>query len=417
MDGVFWQRNFAGGVPWENSSKQTERERFVKAVLAKEDHFTKLCQRYGVSRSSGYRALRRFGANGGAGLAEGVLGRKLGAVSARRSRWQAEVLAARKRHPSWGPKKLRWLLASEHLRAKLPSLRTLARLLKQAGRVKARKHRCRPGPQLSGPGRRLVRCCHDVWTVDFKGHFRVGDGAVCRPLTVRDLRSRYLLVCEHVEPPSEAAVRQVMKRCFARHGLPRRIRVDNGSPFAGGGALGLSSLSTWWLRLGIEVEFTRRGKPQDNGAHEQMHRVLKEETARPPACNLRQQAGRLRAFCRVYNEQRPHEALGQRVPAKLFGASPRRYAPPVKLVYPESWLTRQVSSGGYTKWAGRVRLIGRAFAHQRIGLKAKKSSASTAGLEVMEVYLGRQLLGQLHRHDLAGMRPARWKHPASAGPT
>jgi hypothetical protein len=279
--------------------------------------------------------------------------------------------------------------------------------LKEAGCIGQRKQRSIRGRQLEAPKRASARCCHAIWTLDFKGHFRTADGALCRPLTIRDLYSRYVLLVKHVVRPSDAVVRLAMTRCFKLHGMPRWIRVDNGAPFAGVGALQLSRLSAWWLRLGIRVEFTRRGKPQDNGAHEQMHRVLKQETANPPAANLRQQAKRMDRFCHWYNQERPHESLGMRTPAEVYRASPRPYAPAPALVYPCGWQVRTANRRGGIPWGGRVRFLGRAFAGQRVGLKAKKRAGKDC--LVVEVYLGRQFIGELHGKDAAQMRPAQWK--------
>lgn len=335
----------------------------------------------------------------------------MGTPGARRGRWQEAILELRRRHPHWGPKKLRVLLQRQQRGAQLPSERTIARLLLAGGFVGRRKQRSRSGPRVEALERTEAARCNTVWTVDFKGHFRTGDGALCRPLTVRDLFSRYVLMSEHVPQPSEAVVRQAMIPCFQRYGLPRVIRVDNGSPFAGVGALNLSALSVWWLRLGIRVEFTRRGKPQDNGAHEQMHRILKQATARPPAANLQEQERRMREFCQEYNEIRPHEGLGQRTPSEVYRKSPRGYRELERLRYPANWITRRASRNGVIKWAGRPRLVGRAFIHEYLGLKPKKALGADEINDVVHVYLGPQLIGEIHRHDLAGMRPARWQYP------
>lgn len=263
-------------MPWKKSSAlPQQREEFIKAALAKTCSFAKLCRCFGISRVSGYYWLERFALKGREALANRARGPVAGRGHGRRQNWEKALLALRRRNPHWGPKKLLASLRREHPRARLPSERTTARLLKSAGRIGRRKVRSQAGPKLPAPTRASARQCHAVWTVDFKGHFRTKDGALCRPLTVRDLFSRYLLLIEHVAQPSEAAVHKAMEGCFRRSGLPRVIRVDNGAPFAGVGPLQLSALSVWWQRLGIRVEFTRRAKPQDNGAHEQMHRVLK----------------------------------------------------------------------------------------------------------------------------------------------
>jgi putative transposase len=245
----------------------------------------------------------------------------------------------------------------------------------------------------------------NAWTIDFKGHFCVLSGAKCQPLTIRDLYSRYVLAVEHAAPPSEAVVRALMVRVFRGQGLPRAILVDNGAPFAGVGALGLSRLSVWWERLGISVRFTRRGKPQDNGAHEQMHRVLKADTAKPPARTLLAQRRRFVQWRRDYNERRPHEALGGRVPAQLYRPSLRRLHTPPALRYAPSWTRVLVERNGYARWQGRTVLIGRAFAGEWIGLKPC-AAPSTSGLEV---YFGRKLIGALKPTPAKEIRPAQYE--------
>jgi transposase InsO family protein len=318
------------------------------------------------------------------------------------------LLALRREHPTWGPKKLRVVLQRKKRSGKLPSERTIARVLVQAGLVGRRKHRQKAGPELIA-GVNSARRCNAAWTVDFKGHFFTGNRRKCLPLTIRDLFSRYVLCTEHVDRPNEAAVRKVMTRYFRQYGLPGVIRVDNGTPFAAVGPLQLSGLSVWWLRLGIRVEFTRRGKPQDNGAHEQMHRVMKQELAQPPSASLAQQKRRLEQFRQHYNEERPHEALGQRTPASVYRPSRVTYAEPGKLNYGKQWAVRIVSTKGYIKWKGRIRLIGRAFAHEHIGLKAPRAGRAVEISSMVKVHLGDLLIGELHDSDVAGMRGARWK--------
>jgi transposase InsO family protein len=334
-------------------------------------------------------------------------------VGTRRAKWETEVVKLRRKHPQWGPRKLRADLQRRKPGAHLPRVRTIARFLQERGLVRpARRHSPR-GPALAGPARTEARRCHTVWTVDFKGHFRTGDGVYCRPLTVRDLFSRYLLLAEPIRQVTAVAVQEVMRRCFQKHGLPRVIRVDNGAPFAGLGALGLSRLSAWWWRLGIQVEFTRRGKPQDNGAHEQMHRVLQAAVAQPPAATWEAQRIALRGFCRFYNERRPHEALGQRTPASLYRPGTRPYAEPKPLRYPAAWLTYVVGANGKIYWAGRQRRIGLAFAGERIALR-EKPPAESHGLLVMRVFWGPQLIGELHAADATDLRGAYWKTPTTS---
>jgi hypothetical protein len=241
---------------------------------------------------------------------------------------------------------------------------------------------------------------NQVWTVDFKGWFRTRDGQRVDPLTVRDLFSRYLLgirlLCHRQE-----AVRKYFEHLFADFGQPEIIRVDHGPPFAGDGALDLSRLSAWWLRLGIRVEFTGRAQPQDNAAHEQMHRVYKAEVASPPAATPRGQQQRTTRFVDYYNHHRPHEALAQRVPAEFYRKSRRRYRGRLpELRYRSHWRTRRVTDSGYVRWQGRLRPIGRAFGGQRVGFKPVRQG-------VHEVYFERHLIGLLVDTDSGGLRPAR----------
>jgi putative transposase len=246
----------------------------------------------------------------------------------------------------------------------------------------------------------VARGSNEVWSIDFKGWFRTGDGRRCEPLTVRDLYSRFVLAVVLLPNQSEAAVRRALLPVFRRYGLPKTLRVDNGAPFGGKGALGLSRLSVWWLRLGIGVEFIRPGRPQDNGAHEQMHRVFKADTAVPPARTLRAQKRRTGGWIGSYNHERPHEALGQQVPASFYRASPRRMPRRLKEAsYPRGWKVRRVRNRGHIKWKGRQRFVGRAFVGELVGLKRGADDG-------YEVYLEQHLIGLLYEHDPAGMRPA-----------
>jgi transposase InsO family protein len=400
-------------MPWKNSSVVTERKNFIEAVLAREGSFRALCARFGISRRVGYKWLERYRKAGEKGLRDASRRPPPRRPNPAQQRWREAILAERKKRGA-GPKKLLWRLRKEHPRAgQLPSQRSIARRLKAEGCIGPRQRRSRRGPQIPRPAGRPARASNDVWTVDLKGSFRTADGARCEPLTIRDLHSRYVLWVEHVCRPSEKEVRAAMTRCFGAYGLPKAIRVDNGAPFGGRGALGLTRLSVWWIRLGIRVEFIRRAKPQDNGAHEQMHRVLKAQSANPPAATLRAQHRRFAVFVRSYNEERPHESLAMRTPAQLYTRSRRHFAEPVALCYRRGWEIRRVRPGGPIQWAGKARLIGRAFAGENIGLKPIGSAAAkVARAQSVEVYLGSLLIGQLHADDLAGMRPAQWVTPA-----
>lgn len=192
-----------------------------------------------------------------------------------------------------------------------------------------------------------------MWSVDFKGWFRTGDGVRCDPLTLSDNLSRYLLSCRGLAHPEHAPVRQAFEAAFCEFGLPQAIRSDNGPPFASTGAGALSQLSLWWIKLGITPERIDLGKPQQNGRHERMHRTLKQETANPPAASLTEQQASFDRFRATFNSERPHEALSFKTPASLYCASPRSYPCALREpVYPEDNAVRRVRSNGEIKWGG-----------------------------------------------------------------
>jgi len=368
-----------------------------------------LCRQFAISAPTAYKWLERYQNSGVKGLQE--LSRKpKHSPQKYRAWWQRALFALRRQHPRWGAKKLRIRLRDKHPRArKLPSVRALGRWLQAAQLTRPAPPRRRPGPQVPWPQLTPAGQSNDVWTVDFKGWFRTLDGRRCDPLTIRDLASRFVLALRILPEQSEAGVRRAMTTVFKAWGLPRIIRVDNGVPFAGqGSARQLTTLSVWWLRLGIAVEFTRPAKPQDNGAHEQMHRVLKAETATPPAAHSRAQQRRFDRWRRQYNRLRPHEALHGRVPAKLYRPSPRPFHRPPPPTYPTTWLSRRVRHNGWIKFEGVLRFVGRAFARQLIGLQpATKQS--------WNVYFQGLLIGTLHRTDgSASMRSVSFHTPQSA---
>lgn len=392
-------------MPWKVHSGLQARQRFIRAALGGLQSVAQVCRQFGITRQCGFKWLRRYHQLGGPGLIEKS---RRPERSPRRTAkcWLKAIGQLRRQHPRWGAKKLYALLRRGHPRARLPKVRTITKWLRALGMVAARPARAKRGPQLPRAPLTVPHKPNEVWTVDFKGWFCTRDGQRVDPLTVRDLFSRYLLgirlLRHHHEP-----VRQYFQQLFVRFGQPKIIRVDHGQPFAGDGALDLWRLSAWWLRLGIQVEFTGRARPQDNAAHEQMHRVYKAEAASPAAATPRGQQQRTTRFVRYYNHYRPHEALEQQVPAAFYRKSPRPYRGPLpELRYPRSWPTRRVTSSGYVRWHGRVRVIGRAFGKQRIGFKPM-------GQGVYEVYFERHLIGLLVETDPGGLRPARWTKAAS----
>jgi len=386
-------------MPWKDYSLLRVRTAFVRAVSQGGISVSTLCVRFGISRKTGYKWLARYHENGVRGLKDRSR-RPPPRKHPTHRRWHHRVYALHRQWQFWGARKLRAKLRERYGRQRRPCLRTVQRWL-DAWRARQPRRQVPPGPPLPPVRRAVARRANEVWTLDFKGCFRTRDGRRVHPLTVRDLHSRYLLAVRSLPNQSDAAVRPVLRRVFARYGLPKVIRVDNGVPFAGVGTLGLSRLSVWWLRLGIHVEFIRRGHPEDNAGHEQMHGVYQRDNTQPPARNLRGQQRREATWRHDFNHERPHQALREGLPAARYAPSPRRlprHLAPLR--YPPDWPTRLVDPKGCLYWHGRRRLVGRAFATQRLGFKPHAKN-------LWRVYLGTHLIGALHLYDRGGLRPVR----------
>lgn len=355
-------------MPWKEIRVVDERVRFIAAV--QEDpkgNFAQLCRRFGIHRSKGYKWVQRYNELGPPGLAD----RKPVAHECPH-RTPNEVVdcivAMRKEHPYDGPKKLRVRLLQQHPRLLLPAASTIGDILDRYGLIRPRRARLRVPPHPSP----LEPCQqpNDVWCVDFKGHFALGDGSRCYPLTISDGASRYLIKCEALAEPKEAPVRRHFELAFREFGLPTRIRSDNGPPFASKALGGLSKLSVWWIQLGILPERIEPGQPQQNGRHERMHRTLGEQTANPAAATASDQQRVFDRFRHDYNEQRPHEALGQTPPCAHYEPSLRIMPDrPRAPEYGSDFVVRLVNLHGQFSWKSTMLKVGTLLNEQPIGLK------------------------------------------------
>jgi transposase InsO family protein len=393
-------------MPWKTITLDQERGRLVKLLLHAQQSVAELSRAFKVSRKTAYKWQARFLQKGVSGLADQSR-RPAASPTQLSDDWVERIWRVRRQHRRWGAKKIRAVLQRRHPRQQVPALRTITRWLQRLRLSRPRRRRPARGPVVVLAKLTRAKQSNQVWTVDFKGWWRTADGQRADPLTVRDLFSRYLLEVRLLPNQQWWRVQAVFRRLFRQYGLPGVIRVDNGGPFASAGRGALSRLSAWWTILGIRVEFTRPAHPQDNGAHEQMHRVLKAETTRPPSSNLRAQQRRLDRWRRSYNEERPHEALRQQMPVQHYrlGRSYRTQGVP-KVKYPAAWAQRGVRSNGQIRWQGRLRFVGEAVVGCKVGLKE-------LSLGKWSVYLAGILLGELHASDAGALRPAAYvrQHP------
>ena len=353
-------------MPWKQTNLETEQIRFIERWQTGGVSFVDLCRQFGISSKTGYKRVWRFEAYGWEGL--GDRSRAPHSHPNRTSRAVAERLTtARREHPTWGPKKLVAWLRDVEPGESWPAPSTAGDILDRAGLVRRRKRRRSASP-WSEPFA-AAESPNDVWSIDLKGWFRTGNGVRIDPLTVQDAASRYLLVCNGLMRPRGPEVRRVLERAFREYGLPRAIRSDNGPPFASVGLGSLSSLAVWWVKLGIVPERIEPGHPEQNGRLERLHRTLKAETASPPLATPRRQQRAFDTFRQTYNEDRPHEALGQQPPARHYGLSLRGY--PDRVCSPEyeaEVTVRRVRTNGEIKWRGDTIYVSEALTGEPVGL-------------------------------------------------
>jgi putative transposase len=324
-----------------------------------------LCAEFEISRKTGYKIYDRYKDCGVVAFSD----------RSRRPHRQANRLPApieativrlKREYPGWGAPKIREKLRQQVTGSHLPAISTVHAVLDRHHLVKHRRRRrhTATGTALSRPSEPNV-----LWCADYKGEFMLGNRRYCYPLTITDFASRYLLTCEALSTTQEKFAFTVFDRTFTEFGLPQVIRTDNGVPFASAHALyGLSKLSVWWLRLGIQIERIQPGQPQQNGRHERMHLTLKKDATKPAAANVLQQQARFDAFVTQYNQERPHQALAMKVPADVYTRSSRVYRGLDELTYPFHDQTIAVTRCGRICFKGRKVNLSHVFAGQNVGV-------------------------------------------------
>ncbi|BCB25985.1 transposase [Sulfurimicrobium lacus] len=381
-------------MPWRDVKPMDEKILFIADHLREPGSFSQLCERYGISRKTGYKWVERYQSAGLEGLEE--RSRRPHAVANKipYAIRKAIMELRRQGRDPLGPKKIQALLSQRFPDQPTPSKTTIYNVLKREGMLepKRRRRRVQPSPHRLTP----ASAPNELWSADFKGQFKMGNGRWCYPLTVMDHASRYLLGCQGLDGTRFVESQAVFKRLFQEYGLPNRMRTDNGVPFASTATGGLSHLSVWWIRLGIVPERIEPGQPQQNGRHERMHRTLKLAVTHPPSANLSAQQGQFDRFRVDYNEQRPHEGLEQHSPQSCYRPSSRAYPQHLpELEYPGYFQRQKVSANGLAYWTGRRIYIGYLLAGEWVGLEE-------VGDGVWAVYFGPVRLGSFDERQTKG---------------
>lgn len=357
-------------MPWKDVRPVDERVRFIMRLLDGE-RMTDLCREYSIARKTGYKFLERYNQFGMEGLNNSS---RRPIHLARKTSDEVERLVINLKgiYPTWGPKKLKAKLENIHPGIALPAVSTFGEILARHGLVKSRK-RIRSEGKFYPTHLTDSLNANELWCVDFKGQFRLGNSNYCYPLTVTDHFSRYLIGCDALISTKTSPVIAIFEQLFDEYGIPDAIKSDNGCPFGSQSIGGLSELSAWWMSLGIRPERIRPGHPEENGRHERMHRTLKAETTRPAGKNQLQQQEKFDQFQKTFNNDRPHEALEMKVPSTFYQKSNRTLSEAQKqFEYPLHDLTKKVSSNGgirLLKYSDKRCFIGRALKGHTLGLR------------------------------------------------
>lgn len=353
-------------MPWMETNPVKERQQFIEDFESQQWTMSELCEHYGVSRTTGYKWLGRHQTAGPAALQD--RSRAPRSCPHKTSEEVVRLILQDADKYGWGARKVLKRLSVRHPGLELPARSTVFDILERHGRVKHKRRR----RHYQHPGAVPITTAapNDVWTADFKGQFRTRNGVYCYPLTIVDHHSRYLLGCEGQLSVKTELTKPVFLRLFRQVGLPLAIRTDNGAPFASTGIHGLTSLNVWWMQLGIVHQRIEPASPQQNGAHERMHRTLKARTTRPPSANLNKQQLAFNRFRREYNEERPHESLADEVPASVWKPSPRRYPDRIRPPeYPGHFEVRRVSEAGTFRINSSQLFLSQPLINEYIGLQ------------------------------------------------
>lgn len=387
-------------MPWKQDDIVELRKQFINEYLGKNySSFSYLCQCYGISRPTGYKWVSRFMQGGMNNLVDQSRCPKHSPNKTPENICHL-IIEKKLAHPYWGPKKVLDNLKKHDPTLVLPADSTAGEILKRAGLVKKRKKRwCVPANEQAFDE---ITKNNQVWGVDYKGQFKLGNGNLCYPLTITDCHSRFLLCCQALDSTAYEGTKYWMEQTFREYGLPDTIRSDNGTPFASIAAGGISRLSMWWIQLGIRPERIKPGHPQQNGRHERMHKTLKAETTKPAAYTATSQQSKFEDFRHEYNHERSHEALDRKCPDQVYQPSPRVYPEKISpILYDEGLQVRTVKRGGEIKWRNTHIYISQVLSHEKVSLGEIDN-------DVWEIRYGFYSLGIIRGKDMKLERATQW---------
>lgn len=354
-------------MPWKETCAMDEKKAFLAAYLEGDMKMTALCQEFGISRPTGYAMIERYQQDPESYHRESSRAPHHHPNEASRRLVQL-IMKQRRKQPAWGPVTIRSVLERMYPDEIWPAASTIGAILKREGAIPAAPKR-RLGAIPRSTALTEPAAVNEVWGIDYKGQFRTGDRKYCYPLTLTDRYSRFVLGCVGRRTVAEEYARPAMQKLFEAYGLPKVIRSDNGPPFATNGLAGLSRLSAWWLRLGIVAERIKPGHPEENGSHERMHGVMKAELLKTVQWDMASQQRAFNTWRKVYNEERPHHALGMRRPAELYQPSPRRMPDrDPEVSYSPQHEVRMIRQNGSIKWNSELLFISQSLVHQPVGL-------------------------------------------------
>jgi transposase InsO family protein len=354
-------------MSWKVEKPMDQKVKMIGEWLSDNWSISDLSKKYSVSRKTIHKWINRYSLSGIKGLEDK---KRIPLNSPYKTSEEViqKIISVKVFHRTWGPKKIIYRLKKLNPEQSWPAASTAARWLDRNNLVIPRKRRTRSKPYTEP----FIDCTapNDIWSIDYKGQFFMKNHKKCYPLTISDNFSRYLLECVALEGPRYKETKAVLERLFIEYGLPLAIRSDNGTPFAGLGVGGLSTLSIWWIKLGIIPERIDLGAPQQNGRHERMHRTLKADSLNPVGNNISVQQNIFDKFKYIYNNERPHEALAMKTPHDAYFKSKRQYPSQIKpIIYDHGWEVRRIKNNGDMKLGGKRFFISQLLYREPVGLK------------------------------------------------